>query len=88
MEIRLNIDDDFIGNLVKQTGSKPTEIARDGISVFSWIVGEIAAGRVVLSSNQAGQDVHRLVMASLQQVERKTAARQAENATAKTASVE
>lgn len=85
MEIRLNVDDEFIGNLVKQTGSKPTEIARDGISVFSWVVGEIAAGRVVLSSNKTGQDIHRLVMASLQQVERKAAAQQAENATIKTA---
>ncbi|WP_377702419.1 hypothetical protein [Pseudoduganella sp. UC29_71] len=71
MEVRLNIDDAFLKDLQEQIGggAKATDITRDALTIFKWAVEEAAAGRVVLSTNTSGADVHRLVMPTLQQVE-------------------
>lgn len=71
MEVRLNIDDAFLKNLQEKVGgsAKATDITRDALTMFNWAIGEVAAGRVVLSTSATGEDVHRLVMPSLAQVE-------------------
>ncbi|MES2040081.1 MAG: hypothetical protein V4495_19875 [Pseudomonadota bacterium] len=71
MEVRLNIDDTFLKNIQEKVGGsvKGTDITRDALTIFNWAVEEVAAGRVVLSTNASGEDVHRLVMPSLTQVE-------------------
>lgn len=73
MEVRLNIDDAFVKNLQDKVGSsvKATDLTRDALTMFNWAVGEVAAGRVVLSTSATGQEVHRLVMPTLMQVETK-----------------
>lgn len=73
MEVRLNIDDAFLKNLQEKVGgsAKATDITRDALTMFNWAIGEAAAGRVVLSTSATGEDVHRLVMPSLAQVEAK-----------------
>lgn len=73
MEVRLNIDDAFLKNLQEKVGSsaKATDITRDALTMFNWAVAEVAAGRVVLSTSATGEDVHRLVMPTLMQVETK-----------------
>ncbi len=71
MEVRFNIDEAFLRNLQEKVGgsAKATDITKDALTIFNWAVGEAAAGRVVLSTNAAGEDVHRLVMPTLTQVE-------------------
>lgn len=73
MEVRLNIDDTFLKNLQEKVGrpTKATDITRDALTIFNWAVEEVAAGRVVLSTSASGEDVHRLVMPTLTQVESK-----------------
>lgn len=71
MEVRLNIDDAFWENIQDKVGSsiKATDITRDALTMFNWAVTEVASGRVVLSTNSKGQEVRRLVMPTLTQVE-------------------
>ena len=74
MEVRLNIDDAFLKNMQEKMGGTPkaTDITRDALTIFNWAVEEAAKGRTVLSVNKAtGEDVHRLIMPSLSQIQPK-----------------
>lgn len=71
MEVRINVDDEFMKQLQEKIGptaSKATDITRDALGIFNWAVGEVAAGRVVLSTNKDGEEVHRLVTPTLSSV--------------------
>lgn len=78
MEVRLNIDDAFLKNIQDKVGSpmKATDLTRDALTIFNWAVGEVAEGRVVLSTNAKGQEVRRLVMPTLMMVETTAKAKQ------------
>lgn len=78
MEVRLSVDDAFIKRLQDLTGTKATDITRDALTIYNWAVGEVAAGRLVLSTNGAGGEVHRLVMPALQVAETRGRQRQKE----------
>jgi hypothetical protein len=73
MEIRLSVDDGFLKGIQETVGgqTKLTDLTRDALTILNWAVREAAAGRVVLSTNASGEDVHRLVMPVLAQVESK-----------------
>lgn len=74
MEVRLNIDDTFLRELQEKIGAsaKAVDITREALTMFNWAIEEVASGRVVLSTSATGEDVHRLVMPTLTQVESKT----------------
>lgn len=69
-EIRLQIPDEllssFQGKLSENT--KPTEIARDALSLYNWAVAERAKGNVILSSNNDGTNLTRVTMPSLDSI--------------------
>ncbi len=69
-EIRLQIPDDVITNFQEKLSmnTKPTDIARDAMTLYNWAVDEASKGRVLLSSNAAGSDFTKLAMPSLQSV--------------------
>ncbi len=70
MEIRLNVDDEFMEKLRKKLKkNKASQIALDALTLLNWAADEAGKNRVVLSSTQEGDDVHTLVMPSLQQIE-------------------
>ena len=74
MEVRMNIDDAFLKNMQEKMGGsvKATDITRDALTIFNWAVEEAAKGRTVLSANkETGEDVHRLIMPSLSQIQPK-----------------
>lgn len=76
MELRLKIDDDFIEQIGKKLGTtttKATEIAREALTMYKWAVDEAANGRVVLSSDTEGTDIHKLVMHNLETLRAKSA---------------
>lgn len=69
MELRLKVDDEFIkqiSNKLGNTTTKATDIAREALTIYQWAVNEAANGRVVLSSDSEGKDVHKLVMHNLE----------------------
>jgi len=71
MEIRINVDDEFLKNLQQKVGGiKATELTRDALTIFNWAVGEVSNGRVILSSNNEGDEIRRLVMPSLDRAEK------------------
>lgn len=69
-EVRFTTDDRFIRQLQKKFSSEPraTDIAREALTVLNWAADEIAQGRIILSTNAKGGDVHRLVTPLLSQV--------------------
>lgn len=69
-EIRLQIPDDVIANLQEKLTrhTKPTDIARDAINLYTWVVNEAAHGRVLLTSNSEGTDFTKVAMPSLDSI--------------------
>ena len=69
-ELRLQIPDELVQELQEKLGDKikVTDIAREALTLYNWAVQERAKERVILSSDQTGGDVARLVMPSLQNV--------------------
>lgn len=67
MEFRLKISDDVVQSVQDKLGSnvKVTDIARDAITLFNWAVDEGAKGRLILSSDEEGEELTRLAMPSL-----------------------
>ena len=70
-EIRVGVDSNFLKRLQERLGvDKGTDIARSALTLLDWASNEAANGRVILSSNEDGKDVHRLVMPELRTVKR------------------
>lgn len=73
--IRVQVPDEFMNNLQQEMGLKTNaEVVQEALTLLSWAVGEIARERLILSTNQKGQEVERLVMRSLATVRSKVAA--------------
>lgn len=69
MEIRLNIDDDFIKNLKdKLNESKISTITTDALTILNWAADEAKNGRVILSTDKEGENVKQLAMPSLDKI--------------------
>jgi len=66
-EIRLQIPDEMVTGFQEKlsTNTKPTDIARDAITLYNWAVSERAKGNVILSSDKSGQNVTQITMPSL-----------------------
>ncbi len=69
-EIRLQIPDEVIDNFQAKLSerTKPTDIARDAMTLYNWAVNERANGRVLLTSNTAGTEFTKLAMPSLESI--------------------
>ena len=69
-EIRLQIPDDLVSEFQGKLSEnlKPTEIARDAISLYKWAVAERAKGNVILSANNDGTNLTRVTMPSLDSI--------------------
>jgi hypothetical protein len=67
-DIRLQIPDDVVQSIQDKTGSnvKPTDIARDAVTLYYWAVQERAKGQVILSSDPEGDKMTRLAMPSIE----------------------
>lgn len=65
-EVRFTVDANFLKQLQQKLGiDKTTDIARSALTLLNWVAGEVKDGRVILSSTDSGEDVHRLVMPEL-----------------------
>jgi hypothetical protein len=73
-EVRFTTDQGFIEQLQERFSPQPkaTDVAREALTVLSWAVDEIAQGRLILSTDRKGGDVHRLVTPLLRRVRQKT----------------
>jgi len=69
-EVRLQIPDDLVKKFQDKIDPnlKATDVARDAITLFNWAVDERAKGRLVLSSDEAGEKMTRLAMPSLERI--------------------
>lgn len=65
MELRVNIDDSFVQNLQDSLKAKTPEVAKSALTLLNWAVEEVKKGRVILSTDENGGDVHKLAMPTL-----------------------
>jgi hypothetical protein len=66
VEIRLHVDDEFIGGLQKIVELKATDIMREALTIYNWAVQERLKRRIILSADEDGTNVARLTMPSLE----------------------
>jgi hypothetical protein len=76
MEVRFNLtDDEFMEGLQKKLQVKTAaEVVKQALTVMNWAVNEFQNGRVILSSDEKGQNVHRLVMPAFERLRSSSAA--------------
>jgi hypothetical protein len=69
-EVRLQLPEDLVSGIQEKLSMnvKPTEIAKDAISLYNWAVSERAKGNVILSSNNDGTNLTRVTMPSLDSI--------------------
>ena len=74
MQVRLNIDDAFLRDIEHKIGgpARVADLAKDAFTVLGWVIDEVANGRVVLSADCSGSELHRLVMPTLTRIESRT----------------
>ncbi len=66
MELRLTLDDDLVKEMMAKTGSsKATDLTKEALTMMHWAIDEVAAGRVILSTDPKGGSVQRLAMPAL-----------------------
>jgi hypothetical protein len=65
MELRVNVDDDFVKKLQDSLKAKTPDIAKSALTLLNWAVDEVSKGRVILSTDEKGEQVHRLAMPAL-----------------------
>ena len=68
MELRMQMDDEFIGALQHKLDLRATEIVREALTILNWAVHERERGRVILSADPNGQSVERLAMPVLDRI--------------------
>jgi hypothetical protein len=66
-EIRFTVDSEVLEKLQASLGaSRATDITRAALTLLNWAVDEVGEGRLILSANKDGDDIHKLVMPELQ----------------------
>jgi len=70
MELRINLDDEFVKSLQDRLNAKTPELAKSALTLLNWAVSEASKGRVILSSDDKGENIHRLAMPALDAVKK------------------
>lgn len=69
MELRMQVDNEFVGYLQDKLRVRATtDVVREALTILNWAVDERGRGRVILSATPDGQNVVRLAMPVLEQV--------------------
>jgi hypothetical protein len=68
MELRMQLDDEFIGTLQRKLDLRATDIVREALTILNWAVHERERSRVILSADPNGQSVERLAMPVLDRI--------------------
>jgi hypothetical protein len=70
-DIRVQISDATLAGIQEKLSinTKATDITRDALTLYNWAVEERAKGRVLLTTDAAGQNPTRLEMPSLQSIQ-------------------
>jgi|GEM_PF-3244446 hypothetical protein len=67
MEIRISVNDEFIEKLREDTGiEKATQLVSEALSLLKYAVSESKKGRYLISANEDGTNLKRIVMPSLE----------------------
>jgi len=71
MEIRVRVDDQFSKQLQDTLGTKKTtEIAKAALTLLNWAATQKTKGRIILSGDENGENLHELALPILDGVKR------------------
>lgn len=66
-DIRLSVSKDFIDKLKKETGiDKASQITSEALTFYKWAVAEAKEGRFLLSTDDNGENVKKIVFPALE----------------------
>jgi hypothetical protein len=69
MEIRFQIDDEFVNTLKKDTGVKSAaDLTKEAYTLYRWAISEAQHGRILMSANTEGEDKKQVVMPIIERV--------------------
>jgi hypothetical protein len=69
MEVRFQINDEFIENLKKEAGVRSTaQITDDALTFYQWAVSEMKKGRILLSADENGNNGRQIVFPGLEKL--------------------
>lgn len=67
IEVRFKLDRDYAQELLdKARAGSTVEMTRDALTLFHWALGEVAQGRLILSTDERGENPRQIVMPSLE----------------------
>jgi hypothetical protein len=68
-EVRFSVDTEYLNTLKERLGGvKSSDVVRAALALLDWASEEVEHGRVILSTDQEGKNIHRLVMSELNQI--------------------
>jgi hypothetical protein len=71
MEIRVRVDDQFSKQLQDTLGTKKTtEIAKAALTLLNWAATQKSKGRLILSGDENGENLHELALPILDGIQR------------------
>lgn len=71
-DIRLSIDKDFIEKLKKETGiDKASQLTNEALTFYKWAVSEAKEGRLLLSTDDNGENMKKIVFPALERAREK-----------------
>ena len=66
-EVRFIIDEKLFDALKKETGiDKPSQLTNEALNLLKWAASEVKQGRVLMTANAQGGDIHKIVIPSLE----------------------
>lgn len=69
MKIRLEIEEVFLQGLKNKLNEQDTvKVIQDALTLLNWMVNEIQQNRIILSTDQDGEEVKQLNMQSLEKI--------------------
>ena len=72
-EIRFAVESGFLKSLEERLDiANPTDLTRVAFSLLNWASKEVNEGRAILSTDQEGNNAHRLVMPELANIKART----------------
>ena len=71
-EIRLTIDDKFMEELKRETGiDKASQLTAEALTFYKWAVNESRNRRVLITTDEKGGDLKKVVMPTLEMAKHK-----------------
>jgi hypothetical protein len=71
-DVQLTVNKDFLAGLTEDTGvTQASQLTNDAFTLLKWAVEQVKQGRVLISTDEKGGDVKKIVMPILEMAKSK-----------------